>query len=140
MAPRRLDSVSSGPKSRKLRNASLARMTSRRNEPSTRVASPVAAPGASTFTAYCRKSGGSGGRVGMRALAYGGGPIRLVLVGNQSTMDVRGAPAVTPGAPAGGGSAGSAAAPAVTPGAPAGGGSAGSAAAPAESKRSSGRY
>ena len=43
-APRRLDAVSSGPKTRKL-SAGCASMTSRRNAPSTRVASASSVPG-----------------------------------------------------------------------------------------------
>ncbi len=48
-ASSRLEAVSSGPKSRKLRG--LRRITSRRKAPSTRVGSEVVAPGFGTATA-----------------------------------------------------------------------------------------
>ena len=47
----RLEAVSSGPKTRKLASPALARMTSRSQPPSTRVASLLVVPGASTATA-----------------------------------------------------------------------------------------
>ena len=48
-APRRLDSVSSGPKTRKI--SGLRAMTSRRKPPSTRVASLLVRAGSATSTA-----------------------------------------------------------------------------------------
>ena len=50
-APRRLDAVSSGPNTRKLRASALSFMTSRRKAPMVRVASAVTAPGVGTATA-----------------------------------------------------------------------------------------
>ena len=70
----RLDSVSSGPNSRKFSGLSL--ITSRSQAPSTRVASEVVAPGAGTSTAYSRKSGSRRSRRSRPPLACGFALIR----------------------------------------------------------------
>src|SRR2546425_12225563 len=56
-APQRLDAVSSGPKTRKLRLSRLSFRRSRMNVPCTCVAEQLTAPRRGTSTAYSRKSG-----------------------------------------------------------------------------------
>src|SRR6266581_5097739 len=56
-ASRRLDAVSSGPKTRKFRDSRFSSITSRKKVPNTLVDSAFSVPGFCTGTAYFRKSG-----------------------------------------------------------------------------------
>src|SRR5208337_3800355 len=73
-ASRPLESVSSGPKTRKLRCSVFSFATSRRKRPSTCVSPMPRTPGEGTSTAYSRKSGIRRSRSRMPPLAWGFAP------------------------------------------------------------------
>ena len=81
-----LESVSSGPKTRKLRGAWLSAAMSRRNRPSTLVSSEVTAPGEGTVTAWVRKSGIRRSRSSAPPLVCGLAPMRRSPFGASSAI------------------------------------------------------